>query len=256
MSILYDGTHYDFDLVSNNSLINFNSYNHVSSMSNDSSFLNGLFSEVSFSGVTVLNRVLNSQYFGYYDFSPFNVNFSYSYISAFGGFSSSNQFIVNDNYYNLSPGDSYQDGYQDGYTHGEDVGYQDGYSAGFDEGEEEGYQSGYDEGVRVNTNSSYAQGYDDGKNTYYSIGFVDGENSGLEKGYNNGFIVGKNEGYQLGLDTSNKYNFTSLVSAVVDVPINTFTSLFNFELLGVNLSGFFLGLLTLCIIITIVKMIL
>ena len=46
----------------------------------------------------------------------------------------------------------------------------------------------------------------------------------------------------------------SLIGSVIDVPVNAFTSLLNFEVLGVNLLAFITGLLTLAVVIFIVKL--
>lgn len=99
--------------------------------------------------------------------------------------------------------------------------------------EDQYYQSGYDEGV--------ADGYEDG----YNAGLQDNQ----ELIYNNGF----NAGYEAGFDYSNDYSFNGLLGAVIDVPVNAFTSLLNFEVLGINILGFISGLLTLALIIFIVK---
>lgn len=94
--------------------------------------------------------------------------------------------------------------------------------------------------------SSYLLGYNDGlKNTeQYTQGYIAGEDSGYW------------DGYEQALENEDRYNFTNLIASVIDVPVRTFTSLFNFEILGVNLSGFFLGLLTCCIVIGVVRLIL
>lgn len=101
------------------------------------------------------------------------------------------------------------------------------------------------------TSIAYSQGY--------RTGYTNGETTGYNNGYTNGYNIGKNDGYNLGYNTAlnnDKYSFVSLISSVVDVPLKAFTSLFNFEILGVNLSGFFLGLLTCCIVIGIIRLIL
>lgn len=102
----------------------------------------------------------------------------------------------------------------------------------------------------------YSAGYKQGESDGFDSGLVHGRNEGYKNGYN----VGKNEGYNLGynqgLDGSGRWSFNSFLSAVIDVPVNAFTSLFNFEILGVNLSGFFLGLLTCCIVIGVIRFIL
>lgn len=99
-------------------------------------------------------------------------------------------------------------------------------------------------------------------NSYYQAGFTDGYNDGIsvgtEDGYNNGYNVGLkdgyNNGYNAGINESDSNSFMNLMSAVLDAPVRTFTSLLNFEILGVNLLGFITALLTLAIIIFIVKL--
>lgn len=114
--------------------------------------------------------------------------------------------------------------------------------------------------VNLTDNEYYQSGYQSGYNGGYNQGYREGEIEGQDSGYTSGYNAGKNDGYNLGyntgLENSNEYSFTSLISSVIDVPVKTFTSLFNFEILGVNLSGFFLGLLTCCIVLTIVKLLL
>lgn len=71
------------------------------------------------------------------------------------------------------------------------------------------------------------------------------------------FLQGKNQGYQLGFQEgkaqSSNYTFTSLIGAVFDAPIQAFRGLFNFEILGTNMQGFVLALLTLSVIIVVIK---
>ena len=99
---------------------------------------------------------------------------------------------------------------------------------------------------------SFSGSYQDG----YNAGKSQGESSGYLNGYNAGVTVGYNNGYNAGTNATGNYTFFNLVSAVIDAPIQTFMGLFNFELLGINLAGFFTGLLTVAFIVTIVKMIL
>lgn len=99
------------------------------------------------------------------------------------------------------------------------------------------YRSGYDMG--------YNAGLED--NTRYNEAYQNGINAG----YTNGYAAGKNYGIEL----ANTYSFESLLSAVFDVPIKAFRGLTNFEILGVNLSGFYLSLLTACFVLVIVKIV-
>lgn len=99
-------------------------------------------------------------------------------------------------------------------------------------------------------------------NDFYNQGLSDGFQSGYDSGaldgYQNGFSVGDNEGfsrgYNEGLNTANSYTFYNLIGAVFDAPLNTFTSLFNFEILGVNILNFLSSILTLCIVIWLIKL--
>lgn len=91
------------------------------------------------------------------------------------------------------------------------------------------------------------EGYIQGKNEYI--------NSGYDDGYKNGFSEGKTAGYNEGVQDANDYSFLGLFTAVVDAPIQALSSLFNFEILGVNLLSFVTAVFTVCIIILIVKLV-
>lgn len=97
--------------------------------------------------------------------------------------------------------------------------------------------------------AAYGEGYNAGQ----SFGYANGQSAGYKQGYNAGDTQGYNRGYTAGANSTNNYTFTKLIGAVVDVPVQTFINLFNFDLLGINLAGFFTGLLTVAFIITIVK---
>lgn len=100
--------------------------------------------------------------------------------------------------------------------------------------------------------------------TSYSVGFNDGYNLGLrdnkdlskfyKDGYNSGYVLGYNKGKNDGIEMTHTYTFDRLLSAVFDVPIKAFMGLTNFEVLGVNLSGFYLSLLTACAVLVVVKL--
>lgn len=72
--------------------------------------------------------------------------------------------------------------------------------------------------------------------------------------YNEIYQKGWNEGYEDAVDR-NEFNFYSLFGAIYDVPIKAFDGLFNVNILGVNLKGFLLGLISLCIILFILKIV-
>lgn len=71
----------------------------------------------------------------------------------------------------------------------------------------------------------------------------------------NAWNEGYNYGLQKGLVEASDYSFFSLLSAVIDVPIQAFTSLFNFDLLGINLADFFYAIFTVCVILAVLRLI-
>lgn len=104
--------------------------------------------------------------------------------------------------------------------------------------------------LNLSNNSYYEAGYTDG----YNQGVSDGSNTGYTDGYNAGQTIGYDNGYSAGLIAGGDHTFMSLIGAVIDAPVSAFTSLLNFEILGVNLLGFITGLLTLAIIVFIIKL--
>lgn len=104
----------------------------------------------------------------------------------------------------------------------------------------------------LDNNLTYNAGFDSG----YSSGYYQGDIDGQQTGYDKGFTDGKVNGYNLGYDegkVSSSYSFSSLLGAVFDAPIEAFKGLFNFEILGTNMQGFVLALLTLSVIIVVIK---
>lgn len=101
-------------------------------------------------------------------------------------------------------------------------------------------------------NDYYIQGKSDG----YASGLIDGEKNGYTNGFSAGKTEGVNIGYNNGVESANAYSFLSLIGAVVDAPVSVFSSLFNFELLGVNLLSFFTSLLTFAVCLLLLRLIL
>lgn len=109
-----------------------------------------------------------------------------------------------------------------------------------------------DHGFNLGYTEGYIDGFQANADSVYDLGFEDGKVEGDKIGYNRGF----NTGYNKALSTLvGDYTWDGLLSSLIDVPIQAFTGLFNFELLGVNLASFFFALLTVCVVLTIVKMI-
>ena len=92
--------------------------------------------------------------------------------------------------------------------------------------------------------NGYVNGYNDGFANYdsYSKGYV----AGRDFGYNNGYNAGLAEG-------SAENGFAGLLFAVIDTPVKAFSSLLNFEILGVNMKSFVLSVLTLALFVVVVR---
>lgn len=98
--------------------------------------------------------------------------------------------------------------------------------------------------------------FDYGYNSGYAKGRLEGSNNSYNAGYTAGQSVGYNQGYAQGLlDNGGEWSFRSLLTAVIDTPVQVFTDLFNFEILGVNLTGFFLGLFSIALCLGVIKLI-
>ena len=128
-------------------------------------------------------------------------------------------------------------------------GYQDGYNNGWVDGEVQG--------ETAVSESSYTDGYAHGVYEGYNQGYLDGQNSigGVEsQWYNNGYQAGYDDGYSIGFNADS--TAASIFSGILQIgllPINFFLAIFNFEILGINLSGFIRALFTVAITIIVIK---
>lgn len=135
-----------------------------------------------------------------------------------------------------------------------------------------------------NDNDYFVSGFNTASKGYYDTGYNKGYSVGKDEGYISGFTAGDSKGYQRGLSDGNNYSFLSLFGAIFDAPIQalfgvtqrlpagtkitdstgktiTLTSdtivnrggMLNFNLMGVNLSGFVLALFSLSILIVVIK---
>ena len=133
-------------------------------------------------------------------------------------------------------------------------------------------------------NQYYFAGFNAASKGYFDDGYNQGYSVGKDEGYNTGFSAGDAKGYSRGLESANNYSFLSLFGAIFDAPIkaifggtstlpagttitdsngNTITlqstttvnraGFLNFNLLGVNLSGFVLALFSLSILVVVIK---
>lgn len=133
-------------------------------------------------------------------------------------------------------------------------------------------------------NALFLKGYQSASENYYNNGYNAGFSVGEKSGYNTGFSAGDAQGYARGIESANTYSFLGLFGAIFDVPIkaifggtstlpagttitdsngNTITlqstttvkraGLLNFDIMGVNLSGFVLALFSLSILVVVIK---
>lgn len=97
--------------------------------------------------------------------------------------------------------------------------------------------------------TSYSEGYD--------AGFLAGQSDiNTQQYYNYGYSQGFSAGEISGAANANNYTFLGVIGAVIDAPIAGLKGLLNFNLLGYNMQGFVLALLTLSVIILIIRLIL
>lgn len=103
--------------------------------------------------------------------------------------------------------------------------------------------------------------YNDGelfKASYNSVSnenFTNGYNQGYKEGEKNGYSNGYSNGLNDGIKDNTIFNIFNGILNIAMVPVNFFLSIFNFEILGVNMAGFVSALLTISIIIFLLRLI-
>ena len=103
--------------------------------------------------------------------------------------------------------------------------------------------------------ADYQAGYDNGYNYGYSLGNNEGRKLGYTLGYDTGYTAGNAIGYEDGVEAANSYTFFGLISAVLDAPLQVFRGLLDFDVLGMNMSGFALSLFSVAMVIAIIRFI-
>ena len=96
--------------------------------------------------------------------------------------------------------------------------------------------------------------FNDGYNIGYQVAqqrYNDELISEKAKSKQEGLNQGYEQGYQVGASQSN--SLYGLVIAVIDAPINIFKSIFNFDILGINIVGVTFGIVTLLVIVWLIK---
>lgn len=107
-------------------------------------------------------------------------------------------------------------------------------------------------GINSTYQSGFEKGYVEGAKVQYDEAVDNAYQDGFRVGREEGYLVGKDEGLQL----ADNGGFYELIAAVVDVPLRAFNSIFNFEVLGVNMRVFIGGMISLCVVVIILKKVL
>lgn len=102
-------------------------------------------------------------------------------------------------------------------------------------------------GVIDTTSQSYINGYNQG--------FNDGSSEVNTNLYNEGYQDGQQYGYNVGYEKGAQANSTFLgfFSSIIDAPITVAMKWFDFEIMGINMSEFFIGLVSLCLITVVIR---
>lgn len=194
---------------------------------------------------------------GYSDGEGIGYNTGY-YEGLNTGFTNGQNSVLNHPHdYDLYTQEEFEDEYDRGYQIGQDdilvdpneydlynqQQYDNNYNVGYNAGETQGYIDGYNGGFEIGINTVVTDPND------YDLYTSDQYHNNYLTGYRVGFSEGKTDG----LTTT--YSFKNLIFAVVDVPVQTVRSLFNFDLLGFNLFNFFAALLTACVLILLIKLV-
>lgn len=105
------------------------------------------------------------------------------------------------------------------------------------------------------TGSSYSEGYTDGYNEGQNDGYQNGYYQGSQETYNNAYQKGYNTGYSKGYDQASKDigNFFGYIAAIGEAPANMIQEMFNFEIMGIDVSTVIFALLTTALVVILLK---
>lgn len=105
--------------------------------------------------------------------------------------------------------------------------------------------------IAADTIGSYNEGKNIGYTTGYNEGFEAGKSAGNKTGYNRGY----NEGYTAGRNAPD-YSFTEFFIGLGDAFVTIFTSMLNYEFLGINIAGLIGTIVVIVTILIVVKIVL
>lgn len=105
------------------------------------------------------------------------------------------------------------------------------------------------------TGSAFNDGYITGQNDGYYSGYQNGYNQGKletsQKAYENGYQEGYSKGYNKG--SSDQQSLYGYIAAIGEAPANMIQEMFNFEIMGVNVSTVIFALLTTALVVILLK---
>ncbi len=93
--------------------------------------------------------------------------------------------------------------------------------------------------------------YKDSNGYDFDTGYNQGYEEGSKIGYDNGYTAGMTAG----LEDNTAFTIFNGILNIAMIPVNFFLSIFNFEILGVNMAGFVSALLTISIILYLLRLI-
>ena len=105
--------------------------------------------------------------------------------------------------------------------------------------------------IAADTIGSYNEGKNIGYTTGYNEGFETGKIAGDKTGYNRGY----NEGYTAGRNAPD-YSFTEFFIGLGDAFVTIYTSMLNYEFLGINIAGLIGTIVVIITILIVVKVVL
>lgn len=119
----------------------------------------------------------------------------------------------------------------------------------YDQGYSDGYSTGYNDGFNVGYESGNTTGYNNGYEAGYQAG-VDSQQQAITDAYNNGYNAGYDAGFSV--DSTAATIFSGILQVGM-LPINVLLAIFNFEILGINLSAFISAILTVCLTVIVIR---
>lgn len=142
---------------------------------------------------------------------------------------------------------AYNDGYDDGYDEGYRVGNLEGSTSTSTELVQQIQSLQQQNNQLINDYNNLVTENENLENSYNTL--INGIPSRLEASRSEGY----NAGYSAGVAVGGQNNFLSLMTAVVDAPLEVFTGLFDLEILGFNLKDFLLGICSAALVAIIVR---